>query len=746
MSTTLQPQPAAHPHPHPARMTLRALLTYLLTAALIATSIVLATATASHASPGNHRPATWNMQGASSSTDSKWTTTVTRLLTGGYNYLPHDVLALQEAGPRSSLPGTVVYASTLTVNGRQATYDYEVRRWQVGSSTRGRTVYITWLNTDPTGNRNNVAIVTDDYPQSFEAVAARQANNTSWGMRPALGVRLTDGSWFYSFHASSNGDNRSNDAQNMLVEVSSRGGQWAVLGDFNRNPANITVPPGSQIYRSGMGTQQGGGELDYMVSNDGQNMQGWTGRRMNGAGSDHFPVEFLFRANASNRDIVQSAADPSTCLQVVEGGRQSYTNEFNPDTNRLAALTCSDSSSSWAFAGNSSTHWLVSDDRCLHAFNDVKWWGGSWVKGAEPYMRWCSEEYGDQVENWYRTEADNTIRHWKSSFCLYRRYDSRVVQETCDGSPSQEWIRPGFSPYVWTVVSTTGPSTGTEDAQTGGSSGSGDSGDGSCPMPPNPTLDPCHHISKRSTTDVNIVDNSTVHSPIAVNDIGGAAPSTLGVGVDIKHTYRGDLDLHLVAPDGSSYHLEDIPDGDSGDDVFKSYTVNASSESANGTWQLRAIDTATGDEGYIDAWNLTFPADGSSGDSSGDSSGGSSSGSSSGYTAGDFENTDDKTISDYTTVESPIAASGLGSGNAPSDLKVSVDIKHTWIGDLKIWLVGPQGGQWLLEDPLGSGVNILKTYTVNASSEPAEGLWRLKVEDNAGGDVGYIDRWSLTFD
>ena len=36
------------------------------------------------------------------------------------------------------------------------------------------------------------------------------------------------------------------------------------------------------------------------------------------------------------------------------------------------------------------------------------------------------------------------------------------------------------------------------------------------------------------------------------------------------------------------------------------YTVNASSETANGTWKLRVQDVYSGDTGYIDGWNLTF--------------------------------------------------------------------------------------------------------------------------------------------
>ncbi|MER7816052.1 S8 family serine peptidase [Streptomyces sp. NPDC096153] len=109
-----------------------------------------------------------------------------------------------------------------------------------------------------------------------------------------------------------------------------------------------------------------------------------------------------------------------------------------------------------------------------------------------------------------------------------------------------------------------------------------------------------------STADVAVNDNATVESPITVTGVAGNAPSALKVGVDIKHTYRGDLVLSLVAPDGSVYLLEDVPDGDGADNVVKTYTVNASSEAAAGTWKLRVRDTAAQDTGRIDAWNLTF--------------------------------------------------------------------------------------------------------------------------------------------
>ncbi len=110
-----------------------------------------------------------------------------------------------------------------------------------------------------------------------------------------------------------------------------------------------------------------------------------------------------------------------------------------------------------------------------------------------------------------------------------------------------------------------------------------------------------------------------------------------------------------------------------------------------------------------------------------------------------FTNTTDFTIADNATVESPITVSGV-TGNAPSTLKVSVDIKHTYIGDLKVDLVAPDGSVYVLHNRAGgSADNILTTYTVNASSEVANGTWKLRVNDNATADTGYIDSWGLQF-
>ncbi|MFJ8012804.1 M28 family metallopeptidase [Streptomyces sp. NPDC096339] len=119
------------------------------------------------------------------------------------------------------------------------------------------------------------------------------------------------------------------------------------------------------------------------------------------------------------------------------------------------------------------------------------------------------------------------------------------------------------------------------------------------PVPPGPSFE--------NTADVSIPDSpgAAVTSPITVSGVTGNAPATTKVDVNIVHTYIGDLVVDLVAPDGTVYNLHNRSGG-SADNLVKTYTVNASSEVANGVWKLQAKDLAGQDVGYINSWKITF--------------------------------------------------------------------------------------------------------------------------------------------
>jgi serine protease len=109
----------------------------------------------------------------------------------------------------------------------------------------------------------------------------------------------------------------------------------------------------------------------------------------------------------------------------------------------------------------------------------------------------------------------------------------------------------------------------------------------------------------QNLTDFAILDNTTINSPIVVSGRAGNAPATLAVAVRIIHTYQGDLKVDLVAPDGSLYNIHNRT-GAGTDNIIKTVTINASSEVANGTWNLRVNDNANVDTGTLDSWSMQF--------------------------------------------------------------------------------------------------------------------------------------------
>ncbi|WP_436494356.1 S8 family peptidase [Actinokineospora sp. HUAS TT18] len=126
-------------------------------------------------------------------------------------------------------------------------------------------------------------------------------------------------------------------------------------------------------------------------------------------------------------------------------------------------------------------------------------------------------------------------------------------------------------------------------------------GSGTTPPPPPPGCS-----TQTNGADVAIPDaGAAVTSSITISGCTGTASATSQVAVDIKHTYRGDLVIDLVAPDGSSYRLKGS-NNDGADNVIQTFTTNLSSETRNGVWKLKVQDVARVDTGKIDSWSITL--------------------------------------------------------------------------------------------------------------------------------------------
>jgi subtilisin-like proprotein convertase family protein/subtilisin family serine protease len=119
-----------------------------------------------------------------------------------------------------------------------------------------------------------------------------------------------------------------------------------------------------------------------------------------------------------------------------------------------------------------------------------------------------------------------------------------------------------------------------------------------------------------------------------------------------------------------------------------------------------------------------------------------------------------------TGATSSIVASNIG---IVSRVRVRVSITHTWVGDLSLSLISPSGTSIPLATNWGgTGDNFVNTWFDDAATLPissgvppftgtfrpetplstlagqnANGTWQLKVVDNAAGDTGTINNWTL---
>jgi len=127
------------------------------------------------------------------------------------------------------------------------------------------------------------------------------------------------------------------------------------------------------------------------------------------------------------------------------------------------------------------------------------------------------------------------------------------------------------------------------------------------PTTPAPTTPPPGNTFTNDT-DVRIGDFShPAVSPITVTGRPGNAPSALVVRVTAICPNRGQLSVELIGPTGFVYLLKPVNFGDGAPNLNATYTVNASSSPASGTWRLRIRSfTFNPDNGFLDKWSLTF--------------------------------------------------------------------------------------------------------------------------------------------
>lgn len=81
----------------------------------------------------------------------------------------------------------------------------------------------------------------------------------------------------------------------------------------------------------------------------------------------------------------------------------------------------------------------------------------------------------------------------------------------------------------------------------------------------------------------------------------------IAINLNITHTFRGDLRITLIGPDGHQHEIFGTS-GDSGDNIIGTFDVGNAFNglSTQGTWQLKVADEGPQDIGTLNSWKLTF--------------------------------------------------------------------------------------------------------------------------------------------
>ena len=249
------------------------------------------------------------------------------------------------------------------------------------------------------------------------------------------------------------------------------------------------------------------------------------------------------------------------------------------------------------------------------------------------------------------------------------------------------------------------------------------------------------------------------------------------VTIDISHTWDGDLSINLVSPSGASLNLSQFNGGSLNNytntvfvDGAPSITTGSApftgqfspeggtfadtfeGEDVNGTWSLAVCDDAGGDLGTVNSWSITF------------------------YNGTTTSNGTTGAIPDNAC---PVLTNFSANATNPGTLgtewvidNVTLDISHTWDGDLSINLVSPSGTTLNLSQFNGGSANNYTntvfvdgapsittgsapftgqfspeggTFASTFDGETVSGDWLLAVCDDAGGDLGTVNSWSITF-
>ena len=245
-------------------------------------------------------------------------------------------------------------------------------------------------------------------------------------------------------------------------------------------------------------------------------------------------------------------------------------------------------------------------------------------------------------------------------------------------------------------------------------------------------------INKQVSPILAIPDNdaSGVESILYVEEEG--LLKDIYIGIDIEHTYIGDLRVVLNSPSGESVVLHDRQGG-SRHDLLETYNFDSypqlitfAGDRVQGDWTLLVSDHAAVDTGKLMFWELEFS----------------------------IHKVEKKELTKEVSPNQQIPDNDPNGINSKIEIQetgkivrldIPLDISHTWIGDLRVLLISPTGIEVVLHDRSGRSRHDIKmTYSTTTDESmlalldsEIQGSWQVKVVDTYSRDIGTLNSWGI---
>lgn len=254
-----------------------------------------------------------------------------------------------------------------------------------------------------------------------------------------------------------------------------------------------------------------------------------------------------------------------------------------------------------------------------------------------------------------------------------------------------------------------------------------DCADSDCADSPSCVAPPVDETVATPNAPIPDGDATGVTSEITITEPGQIA--SVGLDLDITHTYRGDLRVTLEH-DGRTVVVVDRQ-GAGQDDIREAFSLaDFNGAEAAGVWRLTVVDAARYDSGTLNSWGLRITRCESD------------------CVAADVTRTYENTTSvdvpdnDRAGVTSDIQVSDHGDLRR---LVVTVSAEHEFPADLSITLSRVGGRSVVLFDRQWiDDTEFTRSFTVDAfNDEDVAGTWRLTVADLGRGDTGRLVSWSM---